>query len=72
MAGFPEMLDGRVKTLHPGILQGILAKRDKSHMDAIEHGIGDRRRGCELVPVREAVAKRAGACVENIDIGVRR
>ncbi len=38
---FPEMLDGRVKTLHPAVHGGILAKRgDKSHMDAIaKHGI---------------------------------
>ena len=39
--GFPEMLDGRVKTLHPKIFGGILARRDREdHMDAIdEHGI---------------------------------
>src|SRR6202167_3388455 len=51
---FPEMLDGRVKTLHPAVHGGILAKRgDPSHMDAIrKHGIA---------PFDE--------CVENIDIG---
>lgn len=39
---FPEMLDGRVKTLHPNIHGGILARRDqKLHMEALnEHGIG--------------------------------
>lgn len=39
---FPEMLDGRVKTLHPAVHGGILAKRgDASHMQAIEsHSIG--------------------------------
>ena len=37
VTGFPEMLDGRVKTLHPKIHAGILARRDvKEHMDAIE------------------------------------
>ena len=36
VTGFPEMLDGRVKTLHPMIHAGILARRDvKEHMDAI-------------------------------------
>ncbi|MBL4769650.1 MAG: bifunctional phosphoribosylaminoimidazolecarboxamide formyltransferase/IMP cyclohydrolase, partial [Planctomycetes bacterium] len=40
--GFPEMMDGRVKTLHPTIHGGILARRDlDSHMKAMEeHGIG--------------------------------
>ena len=39
--GFPEMLDGRVKTLHPKIHGGLLARRDlPAHMDAISaHGI---------------------------------
>ena len=41
ITNFPEMLDGRVKTLHPVIHAGILAKRsDKKHMDTInKHGI---------------------------------
>ena len=40
--GFPEIMDGRVKTLHPKIHGGILARRDlQSHLDAMqEHGIG--------------------------------
>ncbi|KAI8559314.1 hypothetical protein RHMOL_Rhmol04G0162500 [Rhododendron molle] len=42
LTGFPEMLDGRVKTLHPSIHGGILAQRDqKHHMEALsKHGIG--------------------------------
>ncbi len=42
VTGFPEMLDGRVKTLHPRIHGGLLARRDKpEHMAALaEHGIG--------------------------------
>ena len=41
VTGFPEMMDGRVKTLHPKIHGGLLARRnDSSHMDAAEtHGI---------------------------------
>jgi phosphoribosylaminoimidazolecarboxamide formyltransferase/IMP cyclohydrolase len=41
VTGFPEMLDGRVKTLHPKIAAGILARRDHpDHMQALaEHGI---------------------------------
>src|SRR5690606_8085380 len=40
--GFPEIMDGRVKTLHPKIHGGILARRDlQSHLEAMEeHGIG--------------------------------
>ncbi|MDE0862912.1 MAG: bifunctional phosphoribosylaminoimidazolecarboxamide formyltransferase/IMP cyclohydrolase [Rubripirellula sp.] len=73
--GFPEMLDGRVKTLHPKIFGGILAIRDRDdHMDAIgEHGIEP----IDLVIVNlypfAATASRVGAtreeCVEQIDIG---
>ena len=42
VTGFPEMLDGRVKTLHPRIHGGLLARRDlPAHMAALrEHGIG--------------------------------
>jgi phosphoribosylaminoimidazolecarboxamide formyltransferase/IMP cyclohydrolase len=73
--GFPEMLDGRVKTLHPRIHGGILARRDlASHVDALErHGIGRIDLVVvNLYPFRETVA-RAGAtledAIENIDIG---
>ncbi len=73
--GFPEMLDGRVKTLHPKVFGGILAIRDRAdHMDAIdEHGI----EAIDLVVVNlypfAATAARTGVtreeCVEQIDIG---
>jgi phosphoribosylaminoimidazolecarboxamide formyltransferase/IMP cyclohydrolase len=44
LTSFPEMLDGRVKTLHPAVHGGILARRDmQPHMDALQqHGIGER------------------------------
>lgn len=73
--GFPEMLDGRVKTLHPRIHGGLLARRDvEAHMAALdEHGIGT----IDLVVVNlypfEQVAAKEGASweelIENIDIG---
>ncbi|MEM6689693.1 MAG: bifunctional phosphoribosylaminoimidazolecarboxamide formyltransferase/IMP cyclohydrolase [Planctomycetota bacterium] len=73
--GFPEMLDGRVKTLHPRVFGGILARRDiDDHMDAIEdHDITP----FDLVVVNlypfTATASRRDAtreeCVEQIDIG---
>jgi phosphoribosylaminoimidazolecarboxamide formyltransferase/IMP cyclohydrolase len=75
VTGFPEMLDGRVKTLHPTIAGGILAMRDNpAHMAAIQaHGIAP----IDMVVVNlyrfEAVAAKAGAplaeLIENIDIG---
>ncbi len=50
VTSFPEMLDGRVKTLHPGIHGGILAKRDnETHM---------KQRRCELVPVSRDCFRR--------------
>jgi len=72
--GFPEMMDGRVKTLHPKIHGGILARRDNAgHRRAMEEqGIG----GIDLVvvnlyPFAATVDSGAGReeCVENIDIG---
>ena len=74
VTGFPEMLDGRVKTLHPGVHGGILAKRDNaSHMEAIaKHGIDTIDIvAVNLYPFRETVAGGGdfAACVENIDIG---
>jgi phosphoribosylaminoimidazolecarboxamide formyltransferase / IMP cyclohydrolase len=73
--GFPEMLDGRVKTLHPKVHGGILARRDlPAHVDAIAaHGIP----AIDLVvvnlyPFRETVAKPGCTlddAIENIDIG---
>src|SRR4051812_33000280 len=75
VTGFPEMLDGRVKTMHPKISGGILAIRDREdHMSAIaEHGIAP----IDMVVVNlyrfEEVAAKAGArleeLIENIDIG---
>ncbi|MBI3629349.1 MAG: bifunctional phosphoribosylaminoimidazolecarboxamide formyltransferase/IMP cyclohydrolase, partial [Candidatus Rokubacteria bacterium] len=75
VTGFPEMLDGRVKTLHPGIHGGILARRDRpEHMAALErHGIGP----IDLVVIAlypfEGTVARAGVtleeAIEQIDIG---
>jgi len=75
LTGFPEILDGRVKTLHPVIHSGILARRDsKEHMEELEKR-GIRR--VDLVAVNlypfEATVSRPGCtleeAVENIDIG---
>src|SRR5450759_241625 len=75
VTGFPEMLDGRVKTMHPRIAGGILAVRgNPEHMAAIQaHGIVP----IDMVVVNlyrfEEVAAKAGAplaeLIENIDIG---
>jgi phosphoribosylaminoimidazolecarboxamide formyltransferase/IMP cyclohydrolase len=74
LTGFPEMMDGRVKTLHPMVHGGLLGVRDApDHAAAMtEHGIG----GIDLLyvnlyPFEETVAKGAdfATCVENIDIG---
>jgi phosphoribosylaminoimidazolecarboxamide formyltransferase / IMP cyclohydrolase len=74
VTGFPELLDGRVKTLHPAIHAGLLARRDRpDHLAAL------RERGlspidllvCNLYPFAETVASGAGFedCIENVDIG---
>jgi phosphoribosylaminoimidazolecarboxamide formyltransferase/IMP cyclohydrolase len=75
LTNFPEMLDGRVKTLHPAVHGGLLARRDlPEHMEAIAaHGIGTIDLvAVNLYPFRETAA-RAGASfgdvVEQIDIG---
>ena len=72
---FPEMLDGRVKTLHPAVHGGLLARRDvPEHVATIaEHGIAPIDVvAVNLYPFRETVA-RAGVtaeeAVEQIDIG---
>ncbi len=74
LTGFPEMMDGRVKTLHPMVHGGLLAVRDNpDHAAAMErHGIG----AIDLVvvnlyPFQQTVAKGAGReeIIENIDIG---
>lgn len=72
--GFPEMMDGRVKTLHPKIHGGLLALRDKaSHVEAMkDHNIGSiDLLVVNLYPFEETVAKGADfdTCIENIDIG---
>ena len=72
--GFPEMMDGRVKTLHPTVHGGILSRRDlPEHVSAQEeHGIGDIDLVVvNLYPFVETVAKGADydECIENIDIG---
>lgn len=74
LTGFPEMMDGRVKTLHPIVHGGLLGVRDAAeHAAAMtEHGIG----GIDLLYVNlypfEATVAKGGSyeeCVENIDIG---
>ncbi len=74
VTGFPEMLDGRVKTLHPAIHGGILARRDlPAHVDAIaKHGIAPIDLVVvNLYPFAATRARGAGfdECLENIDIG---
>ena len=72
--GFPEMMDGRVKTLHPKVHGGILALRDNdTHTTAMaDHDIGQIDLVVvNLYPFEETVAKGAAFndCIENIDIG---
>ena len=75
VTGFPEMLDGRVKTLHPKIHAGILARRDiREHMDSIEKmGIAPIDMVViNLYPFKQTVLKDGvtfDEIVENIDIG---
>ena len=72
--GFPEMMDGRVKTLHPHIHGAILARRDNAGdqeaLDALGIGAIDLV-AVNLYPFEQTVAKGAGAAevIENIDIG---
>ena len=72
--GFPEMMDGRLKTLHPKVHGGLLAVRGNPEHDkaAQEHGIGPiDLLIVNLYPFEQTVAKGAAydVCVENIDIG---
>ena len=74
VTGFPEMMDGRVKTLHPGVHGGLLALRDNAeHVAAMEaHGIGAiDLLVVNLYPFEATVAAGADydTCIENIDIG---
>jgi len=70
--GFPEIMDGRVKTLHPRIHGGILARRDTHAAAMQQHDIPPIDLVVvNLYPFEATVAKGAGFedCVENIDIG---
>ena len=72
--GFPEMMDGRVKTLHPKVHGGLLAIRgDSNHAASMKaHGIAPiDLLVVNLYPFEQTVAKGAGfdECIENIDIG---
>ncbi len=74
VTGFPEIMDGRVKTLHPSVHGGLLARRDaESHLGAMrEHGIpAIDLVAVNLYPFEETVASGADTdtCIENIDIG---
>ena len=75
MTGFPEMLDGRVKTLHPKVHGGLLARREvAAHMDALQaHGIDlIDILVVNLYPFEATVAKPGCTledAIENIDIG---
>jgi len=74
LTGFPEMMDGRVKTLHPNVHGGLLAIRNNAeHVAAMKaHNIkAIDLLVVNLYPFEETVAKGAayGDCIENIDIG---
>lgn len=75
VTGFPEMMDGRVKTLHPKIHGGLLGRRDlPSHMEAMEtENIQPIDFVCvNLYPFKETIMKpdvEIAEAIENIDIG---
>ncbi|MEG1503054.1 MAG: bifunctional phosphoribosylaminoimidazolecarboxamide formyltransferase/IMP cyclohydrolase [Enterococcus sp.] len=75
VTGFPEMMDGRVKTLHPKIHGGLLGRRDlTSHQAAMkEHDIQAIDYVCvNLYPFKETISRvdvTEAAAIENIDIG---
>ncbi len=75
VTGFPEICDGRVKTLHPKVHGGLLARRDDpSHLEALkENGIEFIDMVCvNLYPFRQTIAKpdvTMEDAIENIDIG---
>src|SRR4030081_3033888 len=74
LTGFPEMMDGRVKTLHPKVHGGLLAIRDSAeHLQAMkDHGIAPiDLLVVNLYPFEATVDQGAGfeECIENIDIG---
>jgi len=74
LTGYPEMMDGRVKTLHPAVHGGLLAVRDNpEHQAALAaHGIGAiDLLVVNLYPFEATIARGASYddCVENIDVG---
>ena len=75
VTGFPEMLDGRVKTLHPKVFAGLLARRDvPEHMDQIKKMGIDKidMVVVNLYPFKQTVLKPEASLdeiIENIDIG---
>lgn len=75
VTGFPEILEGRVKTLHPKVHGGLLAKREeKSHMEALQENDIDPidMVVVNLYPFKETVTKQGATeedIIENIDIG---
>jgi phosphoribosylaminoimidazolecarboxamide formyltransferase/IMP cyclohydrolase len=75
LTGFPEIMDGRVKTLHPGVLAGLLARReDPAHMEALSrHKLKTIDLVCSNLYPFSRTAARAGATteevVEQIDVG---
>src|ERR1700730_2739615 len=75
LTGFPEMMDGRIKTLHPGVHAGILARRDRpEHLESLrQHGLREIDLVCcTLYPFVETVNRPEVSfeeAVEHIDIG---
>lgn len=74
VTGFPEILEGRVKTLHPKIHGGILAKRTASHLQELEERaiVPISLVAVNLYPFKETIAKPGVTfeeAIENIDIG---
>jgi phosphoribosylaminoimidazolecarboxamide formyltransferase / IMP cyclohydrolase len=74
LTGFPEMMDGRLKTLHPKVHGGLLAVRDNEHHAAAMRSHGIRPIDLlvvSLYPFETTVAKGGDfeTCIENIDIG---
>src|SRR5699024_4684689 len=75
VTGFPEILDGRVKTLHPNVHGGLLAKRtEQAHVDALKQNDIEPIDVVvvNLYPFKETVAKDGATeedIIENIDIG---
>ena len=75
LTGFPEMMDGRIKTLHPGVHAGILARRDKpEHLQALAaHGLREIDLVCcNLYPFIDTVLRpdvTFEEAIEQIDVG---